>query len=159
MKLLLPFVLLLFYSSAQSQSRPTSCNDAAVLKSADSLLKLFDEHNYIALHKNSITMQSDYEVPIYVSLTKGERYVFAFVGDPTSRLFEYRIYDANDQRVAYEKQYATDREKNIIIFSHLADYTGYYLLRPVQINKQKKKDLCSFVMLFKQIGQEKNSRK
>jgi hypothetical protein len=63
------------------------------------------------------------------------------------------MYDWNEKQVAYEKKMWGDVDGNIINFSYIPKFTEYHMIKPVQVNKQKKKGLCGYVMLVKKIKQ------
>jgi hypothetical protein len=44
-----------------------------------------------------------------------------------------------------------DVDGNIISFSYIAPFSEYHMIKPVQVNKKKKKDLCGYVMLLKRV--------
>ena len=56
------------------------------------------------LKEASVTMQSEYELPVIVPLTQGSWYQFIFVGDYTSKLYEVRMYDWDEKMVVYQKK-------------------------------------------------------
>jgi hypothetical protein len=97
-------------------------------------------------------MESDYEMPVVVPLTEGSLYHFVFIGDPTSRLYEVRMYDYDEKQVVYERKMWGDVDGNIINYQYVPKFTEYHMIKPLQVNKQKKK-LCGYVMLFKKTAQ------
>jgi hypothetical protein len=76
-------------------------------------------------------------------------YQFVFIGDITSKLYEVRMYDMDEKMVVYQKKMWGDVDGNIISFGYVPKFTEYHMIKPVQINKQKKKGLCGYVILFK----------
>ena len=56
---------------------------------------------YILLKEASITMESEYEMPVIVPLTQGSSYQFVFIGDYTSRLYEVRMFDWDEKQVVF----------------------------------------------------------
>jgi hypothetical protein len=93
-------------------------------------------------------MESDYEIPIIVPLTEGSLYRFVFIGDPTSRLYEVRMYDYDEKQVIYERKMWGDIDGNIINYQYIPKFTEYHMIKPLQANK-KKKNLCGYVMLYR----------
>lgn len=65
------------------------------------------------------------------------------------------MFDYSDKQVVYKKNQWGDVDGNIISFSYIPKFSEYHMIKPVQVNKNKKK-LCGYVMLFKktQAGQE-----
>ena len=144
--------LILITNSSFSQDviRQQACDIAAYRGQIDSLKILFANNNFALVREASMTMESEYEMPIIVPLTERTQYRFVFIGDPSSRLYEVRMYDYDEKQVAYEKKYWGDIDGNIINFAYTPKFTEYHMIKPVQVNKQKKK-LCGYVMLFKRV--------
>jgi hypothetical protein len=141
-----------FTSSSQDVIRLQSCEDGAILKQADSLKTLYARDGFVLLKEASITMESEYEMPVVVPLTQGTWYNFVFIGDYTSRLYEVRMYDWNEKQVVYQKKMWGDVDGNIISYSYIPKFSEFHMIKPVQVNKKKKKNLCGYVMLFKKDG-------
>ncbi|WP_133055319.1 hypothetical protein [Niastella koreensis] len=93
-------------------------------------------------------MESEYELPVVLPMTAGTIYQFFFIGDPTSKLYEVRMYDWNERQVVYKKNQWGDIDGNIISYTYTPQFSEYHMIKPVQVNKQKKK-LCGYVMLMK----------
>ena len=75
----------------------------------------------------------------------------SIIGDYSSRLYEVRMFDWNERQVAYQKKMWGDIDGNIINFAYTPQFTEYHMIKPVQVNKQKKKGLCGYVMLLKKV--------
>ena len=136
---------------SQDVIRQQACDIASYKGQIDSLKTLFANNSFALVREASMTMESEYEMPIIVPLTQRTQYRFVFIGDPTSRLYEVRMYDYDEKQVAYEKKYWGDIDGNIINFEYTPKFTEYHMIKPVQVNKQKKK-LCGYVMLFKRVA-------
>ena len=155
-KLLCKFLVLVglifMTTSAFSQDviRQQACDIAAYKSQIDSLKVLFTNNSFALVREASMTMESEYEMPIIVPLTERTQYRFVFIGDPSSRLYEVRMYDYDEKQVAYEKKYWGDIDGNIINFEYTPKFTEYHMIKPVQVNNKKKK-LCGYVMLFKRV--------
>jgi hypothetical protein len=94
--------LMLSILSANSQSnviKLQSCNDQLIAHQVDSLKKLYSDDGFMLLKEASITMESEFEMPVIVPLTQGSLYQFVFIGDYTSRLYEVRMFDWNEKQV------------------------------------------------------------
>ncbi len=149
---LLFFTLLIDLSSfAQGVIRQQECNNPEILKQADSLRQLYTRDGFQVVRETSITMESEYEMPVVVPLQQGTWYQFVFIGDYTSRLYEVRVYDWEEREVIYQKKMWGDVDGNIISFSYIPKFSEFHMFKPVQQNKKKKKDLCGYVMLLKKI--------
>ncbi len=129
--------------------RLESCMNETYKPQIDSLKNLFASKGYEVVREASVKMESEYELPIVVPLTQGAWYQFIFIGDPSSKLYEVRMYDWNEKQVVYEKHMWGDVDGNIISYPYISQFTEYHLIKPVQVNKQKKKGLCGYVILLK----------
>lgn len=153
-KILVIACILLTASTIYGQEviRQQSCDVSLIKNQIDSLKQLFAANNFILVREASMTMESDYEMPVVVPLTEGSLYHFVFIGDPTSRLYEVRMYDYDEKQVVYERKMWGDVDGNIINYQYVPKFTEYHMIKPLQVNKQKKK-LCGYVMLFKKTAQ------
>jgi hypothetical protein len=151
--ILLTFFTIFFSSAilAQEVIRLQPCEDASMQKQADSLKQLFATQGYAVFKEASIMMESEYEMPVIVPLQERNMYQFVFIGDITSRLYEVRMYDWDEKMVVYQKKLWGDIDGNIITFSYMPKFSEFHMIKPVQVNKQKKKGLCGYVMLFKKV--------
>ena len=154
-QLLLAITSLLITSASFSQNnviKLESCSNGAIQLQADSLKQLYSKDGFILLKEASVTMQSEYELPVVVPLTEGSWYQFVFIGDFTSKLYEVRMYDWDEKMVVYLKKQWGDIDGNIISYSYVPKFSEPHMMKPVQVNKQKKTNLCGYVMLFKKTG-------
>ena len=143
------FVVLFSTTFSQDVIRLQSCNNNSIQKQADSLKSLYSHDGFLLLKEASITMESAYEMPVVVPLNQGSWYQFVFIGDYTSKLYEVRMYDWNEKQVIYQKKLWGDVDGNVISYSYIPQFSEFHMMKPVQINKDKKKTLCGYVMLFK----------
>ena len=137
-------------SIAQDVIRQSACNDAGILQQADSIKKEFAKQGFTVLKESSMTMESEFEMPVIVPLTEGSWYHFVFIGDVSSKLYEVRMFDWEERQVIYQKKMWGDVDGNIISYSYIPPASQYYMMKPVQVNK-KKKSLCGYVMLLKKL--------
>lgn len=148
--LILSIVLFLCTASfSQDVIRLQECNNPTIKNQVDSLKSLFAKDGFIVLKEASITMESEYEMPVIVPLKQGEWYQFVFVGEPTSRLYEVRMFDWNEKQVIYQKKMWGEVDGNIISYSYQPQFSEFHMIKPVQVNKKQKKNLCGYVMLLK----------
>ncbi len=133
---------------AQQVIRQMACSDPSILQQADSLKQLLAKSGFIVVKEASVSMESEYEMPVVVPLTQGSWYQFVFIGDITSKLYEVRMFDWNEKQVVYQKKMWGDVDGNIISYDYIPKFTEYHMIKPVQVNKKKKK-LCGYVMLLK----------
>ena len=145
--------LLFFASFSYSQEviRVQPCNNDMIQRQADSLKTEFAKQGFDVLREASITMESEYEMPVVVQLQERAQYQVVFIGDITSKLYEVRMYDWDEKQVAYQKKQWGDVDGNIIAFPYRPQFTEFHMIKPVQVNKQKKKGLCGYVMLLKKV--------
>lgn len=145
--------VLFFAVLAHSQEviRVKSCNDTLIQRQVDSLKFLYSKAGYNVLREASITMESEYEMPVVVQLQERALYQVVFIGDITSKLYEVRMYDWDEKQVAYQKKMWGDVDGNIISYGYQPKFTEFHMIKPVQVNKQKKKGLCGYIMLLQKV--------
>ncbi len=127
------------------------CSDSLIMHQIDSLKNLYSKNGFSLLKEATVTMQSQFELPVIVPLTEGNWYQFIFIGDYSSQLYEVRMYDWDEKMVVYQKKQWGDVDGNIISFSYVPKFSEYHMMKPVQVNKHKK-NLCGCVMLFVKKG-------
>ncbi len=135
----------------QDVIRQASCFDSTMKSKADSMKKEMANQGFIIVKEATMTMESEYEMPVIVPLTQGTWYQFVFIGDLSSKLYEVRMYDYNEKQVVYKKHYGDGMESNIISYSYIPQFTEYHIIKPVQVNKKKKKAVCGYIMMFKKV--------
>jgi hypothetical protein len=149
--LLTTCLLLATLCFSQQVIRVQPCNDTLINRQADSLKALYSSQGFNVLREASITMESEYEMPVVVQLQQGALYQIVFIGDITSKLYEVRMYDWDEKQVAYQKKMWGDVDGNIISYPYQAKFTEFHMIKPVQVNKQKKKGLCGYIMLLQKV--------
>jgi hypothetical protein len=149
--LLTTFLLLATLCFSQQVIRVQPCNDTLIKRQSDSLKTLYSSQGFNVLREASITMESEYEMPVVVQLQQGAFYQVVFIGDITSKLYEVRMYDWDEKQVAYQKKMWGDVDGNIISYPYQAKFTEFHMIKPVQVNKQKKKGLCGYIMLLQKV--------
>lgn len=120
---------------------------------ADSMKKLYEAAGFELLKEALLIMESEYEMPVIVPLTEKCLYQFVFIGEYSSRLYEVRMYDQDEKQVVFQQKRWGDVDGNIISFFYQPRFSEFYMIKPVQVNKQKKKTLEGYIMLFKKTGQ------
>jgi len=150
---ILIFILLVLQFSVFGQDviRQVSCSDSTLKREADSLKVNLYKQGFIVVREATMTMQSEYEMPVIVPLTEGSWYFFVFIGDLTSKLYELRMFDYNEKQVVFKKQYGEGVESNIISYSYIPKFTEYHIIKPVQVNKIKKKNICGYIIMFRKV--------
>lgn len=128
--------------------RQQSCDGNPYQQSVDSLKKAYTAQGFSLLREASMTMESEYEMPIILPMTQGTLYQIIFIGEPTSRLYEVRMYDWSERQVAFKQNRWGDVDGNIISYNYQPKFSEYHMIKPLQINKSKKK-LCGYVLLLK----------
>lgn len=137
-------------TTAQDVIRQAPCTDAFILHQADSIKQELQKQGFVVFREASVTMESEYEMPVIVPLTEGGWYQFVFIGDITSKLYEVRMYDWDEKQVVYVKKQWGDVDGNVISYSYIPRFSEFHMMKPVQVNK-KKKILCGYVMLLKKV--------
>ncbi|RZK46873.1 MAG: hypothetical protein EOO94_01880 [Pedobacter sp.] len=139
--------------SAQSDViRQQGCDTKSYQTSIDSLKQIYSNQGYSIVKEASMTMESQYEMPIVVPMNEGTWYQFVFIGDPGSKLYEVRMFDWSEKQVVYKKNQWGEVDGNIISYNYVPKTTEYHMIKPVQVNKSKKK-LCGYVLLLKKTAQ------
>ncbi len=150
--LLASLMLFSVLSWSQDVIRMQTCSNESISKQADSLKSMYSKDGFVLLKEASISMESEYEMPVVVPLTQGSWYQFVFIGDYSSRLYEVRMFDWNERQVVYQQKKWGEIDGNVISYSYIPKFSEFHMMKPVQVNKQKKKNLCGYVMLFKKTG-------
>ena len=140
--------LLFARAGAQEVIRLQECQSTILQGQADSLKTLYAKDGFVLLKEASITMESEYEMPVVVQLNERTMYQIIFVGDITSKLYELRMYDWDEKMITYQKKMWGDVDGNVISFNYVPKFTEFHMIKPVQVNKQKKKGLCGYVLLL-----------
>src|SRR5450432_932125 len=150
---ILILMLLVFQFSVFGQDviRQVSCFDSTLKREADSLKTGLSKQGFVVVREATMTMQSEYEMPVIVPLTEGSWYFFVFIGDPTSKLYELRMFDYDEKQVVFKKQYGEGVESNIVSYSYIPKFTEYHMIKPLQVNKLKKKNICGYIIMFKKV--------
>jgi hypothetical protein len=128
-----------------------SCFDSTLKFQADSLKLLLYKQGFVVVREATMTMESEYEMPIIVPLNEGSWYHIAFIGDMSSKLYEVRMYDQDEKQVVYQKHYGDGMESNVINYSYIPKFSEYHMIKPVQVNKKKKKNICGYFIIFKKV--------
>jgi hypothetical protein len=149
--LLFTFCAVAFFAGAQNVIRQVPCSNETITKQADSIKLSMEAQGFVVVKEASMTMESAFEMPVVVPLTQGSWYQFVFIGDITSKLYEVRMFDWNERQVVYQKKMWGEVDGNIISYHYIPKFSEYHMIKPVQVNKSKKKDLCGYVMLLKKI--------
>lgn len=146
-------IMLLAVSSVKAQDviRLRECNNPTIRQQADSLKQVYARDGFQVIKEASMAMESEYEMPVVAPLQQGSWYQFIFIGDMGSRLYEVRMYDWDEKMIVYQKKLWGDVDGNIIAFSYIPKFSEFHMFKPVQQNKQKKGDLCGYVMLLKKV--------
>lgn len=150
--LLAAFTLWCASSFSQEVIRQQSCSNELMIHQADSLKELYSKDGYVLLKEASMSMESEFEMPVIVPLTQGSWYQFVFIGEISSRLYEVRMYDWKERMVIFRQKRWGDVDGNVISYTYVPQFSEFHMIKPVQVNKQKKRNLCGYVMLFKKTG-------
>lgn len=129
--------------------RQNPCSNVSISHQADSIKEVLAKAGFTVVKEASVSMESEYEVPVIVPLTQGSWYQFVFIGDISSKLYEVRMFDWNEKQVVYQKKMWGDVDGNVISYDYIPKFSEYHMIKPLQVNKKKKKDLCGYVMLLK----------
>ena len=63
------------------------------------------------------------------------------------------MYDWQERMVIFrQKKMGVMWMGNVISYTYVPKFSEFHMIKPVQVNKQKKKNLCGYVMMFKKTG-------
>jgi hypothetical protein len=144
------FIFLLIQGNSSFAQVIDSFDKTSIHLQADSLKLAFKQQGFAVVKEASITMESQYEMPIIVPLKEGTWYRVIFIGDISSKLYELRMFDWNEKQVVYQKKMWGDVDGNIINYDYIPRFSEYHMIKPVQVNKRKK-NVDGYMMLFKKI--------
>jgi hypothetical protein len=140
---------------AQDIIRNKPCNSEHMKSQADSVKDVMAKSGFALMREASMSMESEYEMPVIVPFNDGSWYQIVFIGDESSRLIELRMLDWEEKQVVYQKS-KNDRivdtdgnNSNILSYTYISKFTEYHMIKPLQVNRKKKKDICGYIMLFK----------
>jgi len=151
--LILSFLLSISVQVKSQESANKASGFSSIFKEqADSLKEKFSKQGFIVVKEAKMNMESEYEMPVIVPLKEGTSYEFAFIGDRSSKLYEVRMYDENEKEVVYLKQVSDGTENNVISYPFIPQFSSYHIIKPLQINKMKKKNICGYIMMFKKVN-------
>jgi hypothetical protein len=133
------------------------CTSTTINKHIDSIKEAKKAEGFIVVREASLNMESEYEMPVIVPFNEGTWYHIVFVGDGGSKLLELRMYDWEEKQVVYKRS-KNDNVKDtngdnssIIDYQYISRVSEYHMIKPVQVNKKKKKDLCGYILLLKKV--------
>ncbi len=154
MKTIFTFLLIAVSFTAFSQQviRQKSCSSLTIAQQVDSMKLSFEKNGFVVLKEASMTMESEFEMPVIVPLTQGAWYHIVFVGEPSSKLHEVRMYDYDEKQVYFKKLYGYS-EGNIISYGYMPKVSEWHMIKPVQVNKGQK-NCCGYIMLLKKVKGE-----
>ncbi len=149
--LFLAFAFILFSLNVSAQQRLAQpvCDDNIMLAQADSIKAALVLQGFTVIKEAAVPMESQYEMPVIVPLIQGSWYQFVFIADQGSRLAEVRMYDWNEKQIIYQKKQPGLIDNNIINYNYIPKFSEYHMIKPLQINKKKKKNLWGYVILLK----------
>ncbi len=134
---------------SQDVIRQAPCENATIKRQADSLKANLANDNFELVRDAMFAMESDYEMPVILPMEKGVWYQILFVGDEKSKLHELRMYDYTEREVAYKKNYGLQGDGAIINFQYIPVSSEFHIIKPLQVNKKQKKNLCGCLILMK----------
>ena len=144
------FIFLLMQGKCIFAQLMDSYSNTSIHLQADSLKIAFKQQGFAVVKEASMSMESQYEMPIIVPLKEGTWYRVIFIGDISSKLYEVRMFDWNEKQVVYQKKMWGDVDGNIINYDYIPRFSEYHMIKPVQVNKRKK-NIVGYMMLFKKI--------
>lgn len=147
-KLFYSFLFLLsIHATAMDQNPGKENRPQDITSQVDSIKHVFSQFGYTVVREAAIEMESEYDLPVIVPLTEGTLYHVIFIAEPSSRIQEVRMYDYEEKEVFYQKKWVQS-EGNIISYSFQPQHSEWHMIRPVQVNKQRK-NCNGYILLLK----------
>lgn len=140
-----------FAANSQNVIRQSGCADSFLLYQANKIKLDLSRQGFMVVKEASMTMESENEIPVIIPLTQGTGYQFIFIGDITSKQYEVRMFDWNEKQVAYQKKQGSELDGNVISYYYTPLISEYHMMKPIQVNMNKTKKLCGYVMLLKKV--------
>lgn len=156
--LLLAILCVCVNADVKSQDRivQQTCFDSTLKQQADTVKARLAQQGFVMVREATMTMESQYEMPVIVPLTAGTFYQFVFIGDTDSKLYEVRMYDWTEKQVVYKKN---GIENNLIGYGYIPVSSEYHVIKPLQVsNIKKKKQLCGYILMFKKAAPPQNEK-
>lgn len=154
MKILFAFLVLVIISTpsvfSQNVIKQVPCENVSIRAQADSLRSIYQNKGFKVMKESTVSMETEFEVPIIVQLKERNLYHFIFISDKTSRLFEVKMYDWEEKKIFSDKRKYEDGDGNISQWDHIPLTTNYHMIKPVQVNKKNKK-MCGYFMVLKKV--------
>ena len=100
---------------------------------------VFAKQGFIVVREATMTMESEYEMPVIVPLNQGSWYQFVFIGDMTSKLYELRMFDYDEKQVVYQKHFGEGMESNIISYSFIPKFSEYHMIKQCRLTRKRRK--------------------
>ena len=138
-----------FALKSQDVIRQRPCENAVIKRQADSIKQNLASDSFELLREATFTMESEYEMPVILPMEKGTWYQVVFIGDENSKLHELRMYDYTEKEVAYKKNYGLKGDGPVINFQYIPVSSEFHIIKPLQVNKKQKKNLCGCLIVMK----------
>jgi hypothetical protein len=135
----------------QDVIRINPCENDMIKRQADSIKQLLTKGGFMVLREAQVEMESEYELPVIIPMTEGTWYQVVFIGDIRSKTYEVRMYDYDEKQVVYKKNQWGDVDGNIIMYSYIPKMSEFHMIKPVQVNKVQRKNLCGYILLLKKV--------
>ncbi len=150
---------LIFTNTVFSQDviRNKPCGDSLIKMHVDSVKKLKLAEGFKVVREASLSMESEFEMPVIVPLNQLQWYHIVFVGSFDSRLLEVRMYDWEERQVKYLRSKndnvvdGNGANSSVIAYDFFPKGNEYHMIKPVQVNKKRKKNVCGYILLLKKL--------
>ncbi len=145
-------ILLLPFQMVAQTKTIDPCSIGSILRQADSIKQYYTKEGFTVLREASVSMDSEYELPILMPMKQGEPYEIVFIGDARSNICEVKMYDYQEQQVVYQRKKDNEPDQHIIRYGYKPKASEYHLVKPVQVNEQQKKNLCGYIIFLRKTG-------
>lgn len=143
-----PALILALALSSKTQAQDP-CKHANIIRQVDSLKSVFQRNGFTVMQEASVSMESENELPVIVPMKMGTPYQVVFIGDAESQSYEVKMFDFNEKQVFHSKSNGREGETNIISYSYTPQMSEYHLISSSQLNTERKKNLCGYILLLK----------
>lgn len=138
-------------ANGQDVTQQVSCVDSTLKMKVDSLKAVMASRGFMVSKEASLTMESGYEMPIFVPMTENTWYDIAFIGDVSSNSCEVKVYDHSEREVVYQKEAGNSMQSRLINFTYVPKITEYHVIKTVQLNTRKENQICGYIIMFKKL--------
>lgn len=138
---------LTFSAGAQQAAPPLGCMDGAIRTQAQTIKEHYQKQGFDLYRDAMFTMERDQQVPVILTLQRGQIYEIIFVAHPAFKSMKLNIFDGQDERVKELEGVRNRDQPNYLIFSFTPTKTDNYLIMSEQNTKLRQ--MCGSFFVLK----------